>query len=297
MTGIPIPGGTIAETTRQIARALAAAGLSDAASEARWLISAALGLSGADLVSRSDDTITAAQAIKLAAFLDRRLRHEPLSRIAGQREFYGRVFDVTPATLDPRPDTETLIEATLEMLGAEARSEPLRILDIGTGTGCILLTLLSELPHATGTGTDISRDALVVARANADRLGLTHCATFVAADLGEGVAGPFDVVVSNPPYIRTGDIPALAPAVREYDPHLALDGGADGLEIYRRIAADLARLVPQGLVVLECGHDQAQDVAGLLQATCTHLAPQSLRIFNDVAGIPRVVAARTRTFS
>lgn len=295
MTGTPIPGGTIAETTRQIARALAAAGLSDAASEARWLISAALGLSSADLVSRSDDAITAVQATKLAAYLDRRLRHEPLSRIAGQREFYGRVFDVTPATLDPRPDTETLIDAALEMLSGEARVGPLRILDIGTGTGCILLTLLAVLPQAIGIGTDISHEALAVARANADHLGLAHRATFIAADLGADVASPFDVVVSNPPYIRSGDIAGLAPAVRQYDPHLALDGGADGLEMYRRIVADLARLVPNGFVLLETGHDQAQDVADLLRARCAKLAPNSLRIFNDVAGIPRVVAARTRT--
>jgi release factor glutamine methyltransferase len=294
MTGIPIPGGTMAETTAQVARALAAAGLSDAAAEARWLMREALALDTAALLSGSHQTLSDADVASITTFLARRVQHEPLSRIAGRREFYGRLFDVTPATLDPRPDTETLIDAALEMLGAEGRKRPLRILDLGTGTGCILLTLLAELPLAQGVATDVSPEALAVARRNAERLGLAARATFVETDLAEGVEGPFDLVVSNPPYIATSEIAGLAPDVREYDPHLALDGGADGLDFYRRIAREIPRLMTSGLLLLETGHEQAQTVAHLLTLGAAGKALEPARIFCDVAGIPRVVAARTR---
>lgn len=295
MRGIPIPGGTLAETTRQVARALAAAGLSDAPSEARWLLRAALGLSASEVVSRSDTPITDEDLSRVAAFVARRVRHEPLSRIAGEREFYGRTFEVTPATLDPRPDTETLIDAALELLGPEARAQPLRILDLGTGTGCIALTLLAELPAANAVATDVSQDALDVAARNAVRLGLANRCAFVATDLSAGAEGPFDLVVANPPYIPSEDIRGLAPSVRDYDPHLALDGGPDGLGIYRRIIAALPRLLPEGLLLLETGHDQAPYVSELLMKGPTPLQPEVPRIYNDVAGIPRVVAARTRS--
>lgn len=294
MTGIPILGGTMAEATRAVARALAVAGLSDGPSEARWLMRHALGLSAADLVSRSSMMLSEAEAAKVGAFLARRLQHEPLSRIAGEREFYGRLFEVTAATLDPRADTETIIDAALEMLGPEARTQPLRILDLGTGTGCILLTLLAELPASVGVATDISAAALAVAMRNAARLGLSHRAAFIEADLAIGIDGPFDLVVSNPPYIPSADIASLDANVRDFDPHLALDGGADGLDLYRRISCELPRLVPEGLVLLETGHDQARAVAELLVSKLPRQGEGRLRIFKDVAGIPRVVAARTR---
>lgn len=294
MTGIPIPGGTIAETMRHVARVLAAAGLSDAAGEARWLMRAALGLDAAALLGRGDVQLSDAERSSIAVYLERRARNEPLSRIAGVREFYGRLFAVTPATLDPRPDTETLIDAALQLLGAQAHERPLRILDLGTGTGCILLTLLAELPASRGVGTDISPDAAAVARSNAERLGLTARADVVVTDLATGIDGPFDLVVSNPPYIRSGDIAGLAIEVRDFDPRLALDGGGDGLAVYRRIAAELPRLVPDGLVLLETGHDQAAAVSALVSETFGHRL-ENARIFDDVAGIPRVVAARTRS--
>lgn len=293
MTGIPIPGGTMVETTQRVARALAAAGLSDALTEARWLMRQALALDTAALLSRGDQPLSDAEIAAVTAFLERRVRHEPLSRIAGQREFYGRLFEVTPATLDPRADTETLIDAALELLGAEGRARPLRVLDLGTGTGCILLTLLAELPQAHGVATDISAEALSVARRNAQRLGLDQRAEFVLKDLAAGIDGAFDVVVSNPPYIATAEIAELARDVRDYDPHLALDGGPDGLAFYRRIASALARLVPDGLVLLEVGHAQARAVADLISGLGHVIAPP--HIYNDVAGIPRVVAARTRS--
>lgn len=276
-------------------RALTDAGFTDAGSEARRLVAAALACSSAALLSRSNDPLDASQAASVAAFLARRVRREPLSRIVGWREFYGRVFEITPATLDPRPDTETLVDALLQMLGAEARLQPLRLIDIGTGTGCIPITLLSELPVARAVATDVSAEALDVARRNAHRLGVADRMTFIEADLGEGIAGPFDVLLSNPPYIRSGDIAALDEDVRAWDPLLALDGGSDGLSMYRRLAAAARGLVPNGWIVLETGYDQARDVAEILRSA---LAPDLLhepRIFEDVAGIPRVVAARTRT--
>jgi len=295
MSGNPIPGGTLAEVTRHVASVLADAGLSDAPSEARWLVRAALGLTAAELVSRSEEALDTKLTDRVAACLARRARHEPLSRIAGEREFYGRVFEVSAATLDPRPDTETLIEAAIGLLDDEARKRPLRILDIGTGTGCILLTLLAEMPNASGVGTDVSDDALQVARRNAARLGLEARVRFAQTDLADGIEGPFDVLVSNPPYIRTADLDNLAPEVRDFDPHLALDGGSDGLEFYRRIAAEITRLVPAGLVVLEVGYDQAAEVSGIVQSSLPSGALEDLQVFQDVAGITRVVAARTRT--
>lgn len=295
MTGIPVPGGTTAETTAHVARALASAGLPDAQTEARWLMREALALDTAELLSRGHEPLSDVERAAVTVFLERRMRHEPLSRIAGQREFYGRLFEVTSATLDPRPDTETLIDAALEMLGPEGHVRPLRILDLGTGTGCILLTLLAELPMAQGVATDISPEALSVAQRNAERLGLAARAHFVETDLARDAHGPFDLVVSNPPYIASADIAGLERDVRDYDPHLALDGGADGLAFYRRIAEDVQRLVPNGLVLLETGHDQAQAVARLLISGIPGSAPDAVRIFDDVAGIPRVVAARTRS--
>lgn len=279
----------------QCASALSAAGFAEPRDEARWLLSAALGLSAAELISRSLENVTPAQRAAVEGFMARRLRREPLSRILGVREFYGRSFEVTPATLDPRPETETLVDAVLALLDRRDRDRPLRILDVGTGTGCILSTLLCELPNAQGVGTDISGEAIQVARRNADRLGLAPRACWLIADLAEGVQGEFDLVVSNPPYIRSGDIEGLDAAVRNFDPLLALAGGEDGLEFYRRLAGALPGLMRQGLVVVETGYDQAGAVADILQKAGIWDLPAAIDIFNDVAGIPRVVAARART--
>lgn len=285
----------IADLLLRCSADLAAAGLADARNEARWLMSAALAYSGAELVARSSETLSCRQVAAVEQFLARRARHESLSRILGRREFYGRTFEVSPATLDPRADTETLIETVVALLGHEGRERPLRILDIGTGTGCILLTLLAELPHASGIGSDLSAEALEVARRNADRLGLADRAGFVRADLAHGIDARFDVIVSNPPYIRSDDIPQLDLAVRDFDPHLALDGGRDGLEFYRRIAERLPHLLPDGIAVFETGYDQAREVADILRTAAWPTVPPSIDIFDDVAGIPRVVAARARS--
>lgn len=290
-----ISGSTIGEVTRQVADALAKAGLSDPPGEARWLVRAALGLSSAQLLSRSGEVLDQTSSEKVARFLARRARHEPLSRIMGEREFYGRIFEVTSATLDPRADSETLIDVALDMLGPAARTAELRVLDIGTGTGCLLLTLLAECPRATGVATDISPDAIAVAERNAARLDLQGRVAFCACDIAAETAGPFDVVVSNPPYIRSSELQRLEAGVREYDPQLALDGGADGLFAYRRIIQDLPRLVPDGLVLLEVGYDQADEIVEMMIATVGTLLVKPPSVFPDVAGIPRVVAARTRS--
>jgi release factor glutamine methyltransferase len=293
----PHPAGdaTVASVQMRVARALAEGGIAHAGDEARRLLAAALGWSAADLVSRSQDHLDETAQGAVARVLERRLQHEPLSRILGVREFYGRNFKVTPATLDPRADTETLIDAALEIFAAD-RTKPLRILDIGTGTGAILLTLLSEFPNATGIATDISDDALDIARENAQSLGLSARIAFVKTDLADGIAGPFDLVVSNPPYIPSGDIVELDASVRAFDPTLALDGGPDGLAIYRRLAKLLPDLAPQGTILVEVGFNQWEAVAQFVQAGYAGSGREvTLRAFNDVAGIRRVVAARPRT--
>lgn len=288
------PGPRLADAVRHAAATLAAAGIEAAPDEARRLVMAALGVDALALVTGAERTVTEGEQARIGAFLARRAAREPLSRIAGEREFYGRRFEVTPATLDPRPDTETLIEAVLEIAAREGwRERPLRILDVGTGTGCILLTLLAELPLATGVATDVDPAALEVARRNAVRLGVSARAGFRVARSLEGIAGPFDLLVSNPPYIATAEIAGLDPEVRGYDPAGALDGGPDGLDIYRELAAGLAPIVPTGWVVLEVGHTQADAVEALLNAGAGLHVDQSRR-WKDLGGHARVVALRTQ---
>jgi release factor glutamine methyltransferase len=193
--------------------------------------------------------------------------------------------------LDPRPDTETLIETALDLIDKTGRrEEPLRLLDLGTGTGCILLTLLAELRKACGLGTDLSPEALSVAEANAKRLGIADRASFLVSDWCEAISGEFDLILSNPPYIASGEIQGLALEVAVHDPYLALDGGGDGLDAYRRIAAEAARLLaPKGRILVEIGASKANEVAGLLLAGGFLVEKSGLR--HDLAGRPRVVVA------
>ena len=202
-------------------------------------------------------------AARFSSFTQRRLKFEPVSRILGSREFYGRSFRVTPDVLDPRADTETLIEAVLAL----ARDQgPIRILDLGTGSGAIAVTLLAELPGATVVASDLSAAALRVAKGNAEGLGVAGRASFVQANWFEGVDGRFDLIVSNPPYVPLGDISGLAPDVREFDPPRALDGGPDGLEAYRRIAGGAGgHLAPKGHIILEIGAEQENAVNNLFK--------------------------------
>lgn len=283
-----VPETLVSEALAMLAAALEEADVEDARLEARHLLMAALGVDLAGLILRESQPLGAAAATA-NALLARRSAHEPLSRILGRRAFHGLDLALNAATLDPRPDTETLVEAVLAHVAAEVRAEaPLRILDLGTGTGAILLALLTQLPQATGLGVDIADEAVHMAAENARHHGLEARAAFRCGDLMAGLADRFDILVSNPPYIPSGEIAGLEPEVRFHDPHLALDGGADGLDFYRRILASLeGNLVPGGLLAFEVGFGQAEAVAGMLAADFTEIA-----IRRDLGGIERVVTGR-----
>ncbi len=286
---------TLGEAARAAQRSVAAAGVEDAGRDARLLVAAVAGCSTADIIAHPERLLSDAVRERLASMLERRRASEPVSRILGEREFYGRRFALSPATLDPRPDSETLIEAALGIADREGwRGKPIRILDIGTGTGCLLLTLLAELPMSTGLGTDISGEALATAGENAEALGLADRAAFELHDVFDGIAGSFDLIVSNPPYIASGEIAGLGREVREYDPRAALDGGADGLDIYREIAAGLDHIL-RGWVVLEVGAGQAEDVAVLLQQEFVKTRRAELSRHSDLGGHIRCVALRLQS--
>jgi release factor glutamine methyltransferase len=266
-------------------------GTESAELDARLLVGAVLGLDLTGLITAAARRLTDDETARLEDFVRRRVAGEPVARILGTREFWGLPLSLTPATLVPRPDTETIVEAALEILRGEYDTQhPLRIADIGTGSGAILLALLSERPEAWGIGTDISEAALHTASGNARQSGLAPRAAFVACDYMAALSGPFDLIVSNPPYIRTRDIDALAAEVRDHDPRRALDGGADGLDAYRRIAPEAVRLLaPGGSLILEVGHDQSADVETLL-ITAGLTLPEAPKA--DLAGIRRAVMGR-----
>jgi len=231
---------------------LRAAGCETPDLDARLLFQAATGLSREDLILAPHHVIATAQQARFEGFLQRREAREPVSRILGEREFYGRPFRVTPDVLDPRPDTETLVDAALALMGERAQ-----ILDLGTGTGAIAVTLLAERPDSSGMAVDVSEAALAVARENAARLGVADRLTLVAGNWFSPVSGRFDIIASNPPYIPADEIAGLSPDVRNFDPALALLGGEDGLDPYRLIAAAAAaHLKPAGHVLVEIGAGQ-----------------------------------------
>jgi release factor glutamine methyltransferase len=264
------------------------AGIEDARTDARILSAHALKLSRAQLISQSDRELEAREVDALSARAARRLKREPVSRILGEREFWGLRFVINASVLDPRPETETLVEAALDWITTRhLRNEALRVLDIGTGSGALLLALLSELPAATGVAADKSSDALMVARANADRLGFADRCKFVVTDYAATLRGPFDLIVSNPPYIASGEIPQLSPEVRNYDPMLALDGGSDGLNAHRAIISDAPRLqASRGRLILELGKGQADAVSRIAEN-----AGLSVATYPDLAGIRRALCA------
>jgi release factor glutamine methyltransferase len=279
---------TVAAALREGAAALSRSGIEDAGGDVRRLLAAALDVPSAALLREPERVLSDAELAALARSIARRAGREPVSRILGERHFWGRPFTITQATLDPRPDTETLIAAALEIAAGEGWERP-RILDVGTGSGCLLLTLLCELDSASGTGTDISAEALGVARDNAQRLGVAERASWLQADLLETVLGPFHMMVANPPYVRTSDIECLEAEVRNFDPRIALDGGADGLAFYRRLAARGPGVVPHGWIVMEVGYDQADAVVSIFSG----IARQA-HVHRDVTGKRRCVAVKTR---
>lgn len=256
--------------------------------DAKLLLRAAGGLSAESLVLRAEEALPDEAAVRFEHYLERRLSGEPVSRILGLREFYGRDFALNAATLDPRPDTEVVVEAALALFAD--RQPPARILDLGTGSGCLLVTLLAEFGGAKGIGLDLSQEALQLAQDNAERLGVRARADFVQGSWDVPLQGKFDLVVSNPPYIPSADIGGLAPEVREHDPVLALDGGADGLNAYRAIAATLNdRLAPDGVVIFEIGVSQDVAVIALLQEAGLGIDAER-SIWRDLAGRSRAIA-------
>ncbi len=284
---------TLREAARELSRALSAAGVPSATLDARVLVAEACGLTPAQAIAESTRRLSAGEAIRLRGFAARRLSGEPVSRIVGRREFFGLTFRLSPHTLDPRPETELLVEAVLD----HARSNGLaggrlRILDLGTGTGCILAALLTELPHSIGVGIDKSEQALVTARQNLAALGLLDRCALLCMDWGSGLKeASVDIVVSNPPYISSDELRWLEPEVAAFDPRLALDGGSGGYEAYRALIPEVARLLsPGGFVAIETGQDQAATVADMMMEPGSKLGFMRLRIIKDLAGIGRAVA-------
>lgn len=263
---------------------LRAAGIEAPAREARLLLAHASGLGATRIMAYPEQLIDPAAVEKFERLVDRRVAREPVARILGSREFWSLDFTVTPETLDPRPDSETIVEAALD--GISDQKSALSIIDFGTGTGCLLLALLSELPHAFGLGIDRSEAAARVAAGNAQRLGFAQRARFVVGDWADALMGSVDLIVANPPYIPAGDIAGLEPEVREHDPLTALAGGADGLDPYRLLAPETARLLrPGGHAVFEVGQGQADAVAGFGIAAGLVLREQRA----DLGGIVRAV--------
>jgi release factor glutamine methyltransferase len=283
-----------AEAMAEVAAYLMESGLDadQAQDDARALLRAAARLTRLELAMSPQAPLSAEEADRLSRYAARRAAREPVSRILGARGFWTLELTVAPNVLDPRPDTETLVETTLALI--DKRDAALSILDLGSGSGAILCALLSELPAARGVAVDLSMDACAATRENLARCGLSDRATVIRGRWGDSLGGKFDVVVSNPPYVRGGDMVGLDPEVRLFDPALALDGGADGLACYREILKDLPRLLaPQGLVAVEVGWDQAVSVASLLGASGFSVA----RIGRDAGGHERAVAARRATAS
>lgn len=277
-----MPPETVAALLAEGRLRLAQSGSATPALDARLLLQHAAGLTHEEIVAEPSLEVTAGAAFR--ALIARRERHEPVSRILGERQFYGRTFKLTPAVLDPRPETECLIEEALRLGSPDAR-----ILDLGTGSGAIIVTLLAEWPGATGLASDVSAEALAVAADNARRLSVADLLRFVQANWFEGVEGEFDLIVSNPPYIVHSDLAGLAADVRDFDPAVALDGGADGLSAYREIAkAARAHLSGRGLILVEIGAGQTSEVDAIFRQA--GFAPVGER--RDLAGHVRSLAYR-----
>jgi len=280
---------TVKAALADAATRLAAAGIADPRREARLLVAVGLGWSAAEVFGRPDASIDRPARLRLEELLARRARREPISRIIGHREFWSLRFALSPETLDPRPDSETLIEAALAEL--TDRTRPYRVLDFGTGTGCLLLALLSELPNAEGLGVDCLSGAAETARRNAAALGLARRARFAVGDWGASIQGEWDVILANPPYIESAEVARLMPEVADYEPRAALDGGADGLDAYRALAPEVARLgSPGAIAVVEVGADQAVGVTAIMAEV--GLALRAVRY--DLSGVDRCLVLGQR---
>lgn len=256
---------TLSGELGRAAVSLREAGVPDAMVDARILAAAAFGLSREDMLLEPDRPVDVEAQARFRCMIDQRCARAPVARIIGFREFRSLDFRLGAETLEPRPDSETVVEMAVSY--GRAMPGAVRILDLGTGTGCLLLSVINELPNATGVGADIAPGAVEIASLNAERLGLADRVRFVRADWTDGIDGPFDMILSNPPYIATAEIADLSPEVAMYDPSSALDGGDDGLEAYRALARQVRGVMsPSGVVVLEIGAGQKEDVTGIFEA-------------------------------
>jgi release factor glutamine methyltransferase len=284
---------TAAELLRAAETRLAAAGVASPRRDARLLLAAAMAVAETALLTDPERLVTAQAAARFDGFVERRAARMPVARILGEREFWSLDFAIGPGVLDPRPDSETLVEGALAHVDSApaGRRGAWRVLDLGTGSGCLMLALLSELPNATGLGLERDPDAAALARANAARHGLDGRAEIRAQTWSRLADGRFDLIVANPPYVPTAEIDGLAPEVAAYDPRGALDGGRDGLDAYRELAPRLAGwLAPGGQAFLEVGRGLGGDVQALLRAV-------GLRVpagVCDLAGTLRCVRAAGR---
>lgn len=278
---------TVGDAIRDAARRLAAVSIDEAQIDARLLVGLATGLDRTGLVTNRDRRLTDRETHALDEAVNRRLCHEPVSRIIDQREFWSLPFALSPDALDPRPDSETLVAEALRCLPTVDGAY--RLLDLGTGSGCLLAALLTERRNAQGVGTDLAEGAAKIARTNLERLGLGERAQIVVGHWGDALNARFDLVVCNPPYIAIGERAALAPEVRDHDPALALFAGCDGLDAYRALAPRLeALLASGGTAILEIGAGQADAVNGLM----ANNGLETLKICADLAGIDRVLVVQ-----
>jgi release factor glutamine methyltransferase len=278
---------TIGDLLKDSAARLAAAGIDGAVREVRLLLQAAAGIPIATQIAFPERMVAADAALRFEHLLERRARREPMAHILGQREFWSLAFKVTADTLDPRPDSETLVQAVLDQV--PDRSAALQLVDFGTGSGCLLLALLHELPNASGLGVDVSTAALAVAAENANALALARRASFHRGNWDDGLDPGFDILLSNPPYIPSGDIGALQPEVAAFEPRRALDGGVDGLDAYRRLGPAAMRLLATGgLAAFEIGLGQGDSVRRIMAAAgLRHIATA-----HDLAAVERCVLFR-----
>ncbi len=277
----------IKNITKELTRQFFEIGIDTAALDARWLIEAVSGVNQTTLILEPEIALTEDQFIRLQAMVERRKRFEPVAKILGEKEFYGRAFKVTKDVLDPRPDTETLIDVVLK---SELEDTALRFLDVGVGSGAIAITLLCEKLNWQGVASDISDKALAIASENSETLGVADRLVFVKTSWMSGIDGLFDFIVSNPPYIGSAEIDELSQDVKNYDPVLALDGGDDGLEAYRQIALTSGALLkPQGKIYLEIGYTQASQVIDIFRSVGFLIPKTPDCITKDLGGNDRVI--------
>jgi release factor glutamine methyltransferase len=278
------PGESIGAWLCHAGQVLRAAAIENPRMEARWLLANAMGATPETLLREPRAPVPPEAARRFTAMLARRAQREPMAHILGQVGFWGMEFAVSQATLIPRADSETIVQAALD-----AAPAPQRVLDLGTGTGCLLLAVLSERPGAWGLGLDLVPEAAALAASNAARLGLAHRAAFIAGDWSAALDARFDLVLSNPPYIPAAEVPGLMPEVAAHEPATALAGGADGLVAYRALAQALPRLLaPGGVTVLEIGQGQGSDVMALMHAA----GLQAAALLPDLGGIPRALVLK-----